>query len=813
MSLLTADLSFTSPAKTSILHKCIHCASTFAAVSGTSYCCRGCQRAHELIARLRLSGFYTVRDQLGTITKAKPANQASEIVAELYDEPQFQENFVTTVGRVRSVRLLVPDLSCYACVWLCEQALRQSFADVEVEINLAEKSLRLRIETKDQSIAEIVRLLRDLGYSPLPGSAAMQQQCLRSERSRLGVAWLAAVNIMAFAAAEYVDHRWFTDAASSLDPATLQLLHLGQVLFMVPVLGYAARPFFQSAWRALMQRQMVIDIPIVVSLVIASSYSLFSAVTQSGDLYFDSLSAGVALLLTGRSIQHAAVRRVEQKLRLAAESHIDWTHRLSADGTRHLVSAASLRIGDELYIYPGDVIPVDALVRHGASELSLERITGEVTPATVASGTKILGQSLNLSSPLVVEVSEAGAQVFRQRMDAIVARLRMTKAAWSRRAEKLSSAFFIFVCCVAALAFFQFGATGIERAVAILLIACPCAFGFAIPLSYAQACYRGIAGGIIFKSQHAFEYLAAARHFIFDKTGTLTTGTLTVTDAQINRWDKNSEEILLSLCSSSLHPASRALRDWCLRQHPELDLRSTFTAVKEHFGSGVELQHESGLWRLGSADFVGVGVRQSQRDQAGQPTDVNVYLGCGSELIARFTLGDQLCDSTSLTLAHLRRIGMDASILSGDHSEAVAATAEKLGIPVLAKGVSPFAKLSAIKSTIHKRPVVMIGNGVNDAMAIAGAAVGIATANATAAAKQAADIVLDEPGIAGVAKAVEIARTTVRRLRITFAFALFYNLTGMVLAFSGYVGPMLAAVLMPLASLVIIRLSTMGESR
>ncbi len=720
-----------------------------------------------------------------------------------FDHPDFNSHFVQARDSEKIAQVILPDLTCYACVWLCERAVAQAVPDASLSVNLSDKSAQIRLSPNGAKLSDVVRVLSRLGYEVVPGSSDNRRRVQRASRIRMGVALLCAVNIMSFAAAEYVDLPWLTGGRESLTPEFRQWFRLLQGAFALPVLLWSAIPFWKGAWRSLHSRTLGIDLPISTSLFAASIFSYFSLWRGEGDVYFDSLSAGVALLLLGRSIQDRSIQKSEQALRLTAESQQDWVRKLTGENIA-VVKSSSIVPGDLLQLLPGDVLPFKGRVVKGTSYYSAERVSGEPDPICISEGDVLPAQVLNLSSPLTVEALENGAQAYWEKAQLLIEQLRANKAAWSRRAEYFASYFFAMVCLVALGCLVYFGPTrlGFERAIAVLLIACPCAFGFAIPLTYANACAFALGRGVIFKSQHAFETLAKVGVFVFDKTGTLTQGKLTLIGPEtISDFSERKLAALSKLTSASAHPMTDTIRQVLVRQGL---FRAHFggNPVKEKIGKGVSFIDDSGEWRLG--DLGGLNQTEGGLNQSDKAA---AYFSHNGKLLHRFAFDDLIDTSAKTTITALEKTGAQCYILSGDSSLEVDRIANLLGVSVLDKGASPERKLQRIQQTLGAGSVAMIGNGVNDSFAIAGSTVGIAVANSTPAAKQAADVVLTFAGIEGVYTAYRLARGSLSAILTTFLFAACYNFFGLALAISGHIGPLTAAVFMPLASLWIVRLS------
>jgi P-type Cu2+ transporter len=792
---------------------CLHCSeSFFPTVDQSTFCCKGCAFAYRFIHELNLEVFYPMRESAAASNTALPSMKPRTPTWEptFFDQTDFNSRFVTETETEQLAHVLLPDLTCYACIWLCEHAVTKTLPEARISICLSDRSAEIRLPKGKVLLSQVVEVLGRLGYEVIPDSAERKRDLQRMARTRMGIALLCATNIMLFSAAEYVDLPFFTGTAATLDPEMKTVFRSLQAAFALPVLLFSALPFWKGALRTLLTGKLGIDLPISISLAMTSFFSFRNVLLGTGDVYFDSLSAGISLLLIGRLVQERSLIRAEKALRLSAESQGDWVRKITPSGTE-VVRAAAILKGDRIQVLPGDVIPLKSRVIEGASYFSAERITGEPTPASVEQGQPLDAQVLNLTSTLVVEAAENGAEAYWEKASGVLSRLRSTKADWSRRAEKFASLFFAGVCLVAIACVVSFsGSTeGINRAIAALLIACPCAFGFAIPLSYSSACAYALSKGVVFRSQHAFEILSRANVFLFDKTGTLTRGHLS---AQLNTlskpWDKESVEAINVLTHYSLHPAAKAIGTFLERAGYSLPV-GVGLKVNETIGQGVSYFNSRGTWTLGSWELLPKPGHPDRTEPKAPRYHAQSVFSLNDEVIAVFDLFDAIDSSAQAVVDHLRHQNIPSYILSGDTSLEVDRIAETLKISILQKGASPLQKLAQIQENASHTIVAMVGNGVNDSFALAGAQVGIAVAHSTPAAKHAADIVLTEEGLHGVVTALTIARKSLKTVLRTFSFAAAYNLVGLTLAVMGYINPLLAAILMPLASLIIVRLSLM----
>ncbi|MGZ3709810.1 MAG: heavy metal translocating P-type ATPase, partial [Bdellovibrionota bacterium] len=577
---------------------------------------------------------------------------------------------------------------------------------------------------------------------------------------------------------------------------------LSFALFL-PVLAFSAVPFYQSAWKAVKARQPSIDIPVVFGILLGSAASIVNLLGGSSQIYFDSLSTLVSLLLTTRYL----LKRAQQSSFSA--SHLlnfltpSVVRRISSGGSSEEIPLDQVRAGDRLQILGGDYIPVDGVVLEGKGFVNAALLTGESTPAQISAGSVVFAGTINLEGLLEIQVTGSGA---RTRLGKI---LKSVEEGLFRKARILTysdqvSRFFVIAAMVLSAAVLAWGIAGhwqegLNRALALAIVTCPCAFALATPLAFSEVIGRFAKAGILIKGSEVIERLSQVREVFLDKTGTLTSGTPVVMN-----WDSKddaqarqiTDAAVLALESNSRHPVAKALvrrLEGTVRAAPQL------THFVELLGHGV-----SG--RVGADFYEVVRAATSSSDQ----TVVSVRKN-GSEVAAVY-LGDQLREDSTSAVKSLRRLELRTWILSRDLRGAVSAVAASVGIPGMsvASERTPEQK----RDLVFRHPFsLMVGDGANDSIALAEAHVGIAVHSGAEVSLRAADIYLSTPGVAPVSRLITVSRETMRVIRRNFRISLLYNLIAGTAALLGKIDPLFAAVLMPVSSLSVIASSLLGTRK
>jgi Cu2+-exporting ATPase len=695
----------------------------------------------------------------------------------------------------RTLHLMVEGVHCGGCVRRIEQALRADPAVEHARVNLTTR--RLVIEwLGGAAIADrLVRAVSALGYRVVPydpaqlvsAEAASERALLRA----MAVAGFAAGNIMLLSVAIWAGH--FQD----MGPATRHLLHWFSALIALPAILYAGRPFFDSALGALRNRRTNMDVPISVGVLLASAMSLFETVRGGPHAYFDAAIMLLFFLLVGRYLD----RRARGQARATAERLLALGTRavtvLEADGRPRAVPAAMVVPGMTALVAAGERIGVDGTVLDGTSALDTSLITGETLPATVRSGDRVFAGTLNLDAPLQLEVAAVGEGTLLAEIVRLMELAEQRRARYVVLADRLAA---LYAPAVHGLALATFlGWTllvgtawqvALLYAVAVLIITCPCALGLAVPAVQVIASGGLLSRGVLLKSATALERLAQVDTVVFDKTGTLTRGRPAL--ARSEPIDPAALRVAASLAGASRHPLARAVAS----AMPEAPAAR---GVEEAPGRGLRLVTPAGEVRLGSRAWCGI-------EDAGAAHDgPELWLarpGCPS---VRFAFDDPPRADAAQVIRELRARGLAVELLSGDRAPAVAAVAAELGIETWRAGCTPVEKTARLEALAAAgRHVLMVGDGLNDAPALAAAHVSASPSTAIDLSQTAADAVFQGERLWPVIELLDVARRAERLIRQNLGLALGYNLITVPLAILGLVTPLIAALCMSGSSLAVV---------
>ena len=693
----------------------------------------------------------------------------------------------------QGLHLLVEGVHCGGCVRKIERALEREGGLETARVNLTTRRLTLRWHGDAGRGSRLARVVADLGYGVVP----FDPERLRSLDDHgeklllrcLGVAGFAASNVMLLSVAVWAGHHY------GMGVGTRTFLHWFQALIALPAIAYAGRPFFASALRALRAARTNMDVPISLGVILAPAMSVAETVRGAEHAYFDSAITLLFFLLIGRYLDQRArgvARSAAERLLALTASAVTL---VLPDGTTRSVRPEELEAGQEVLVARGERVGVDGTVGQGTSELDTSLITGETVPQRVAPGDRVFAGTVNLGPPLRLRVRAVGEGTLLAEIVRLMELAEQRRSRFVAIADRVARAYAPVVHALALLTFLGwtlFTAAGWQTAllyaIAVLIITCPCALGLAVPAVQVLASGRLLRRGVLLKSATALERFADADMVVFDKTGTLTSGRLELAPTAV---DPTVLAAAAGMARASRHPLARALA----AAVPQAALAK---AVEEVPGCGLRLVRPDGEWRLGRRDWA-AGVAEDAAVGA------ELWFARPGAAPVRFAFVDRLREDAAEVVAGLRRRGQAVALLSGDREPTVRRIAETLGIADWQAGCTPTAKAARLEAwAAAGRRVLMVGDGLNDAPALAAAHVSLSPASAVDIAQTAADAVFQGERLAPVLEVLEVARRADRLVRQNFVLSLGYNLLAVPLAVLGWVTPLLAAVAMSSSSIVVV---------
>lgn len=770
--------------------------------SGQSFCCDGCETVFRVISGWGLGEYYEYRRDAGE--GGKPAATSSKSYAEL-DDPAFLALYVRPAqGGLLRVELYLEGVHCSACVWLIERVPSIVHGLVEARLDAGRSLVELVYDPQQTPLSAIARQLATLGYPPHPPQGARERDLRRKEErallGRMAVAGAVAGNVMLMAFALY------GAAFQGMEREFEAFFRWGSLAITTPAVVWCAALFFRGGLAALRTRTPHMDLPISIGIASGYLWGAWNTVIGSGEIYFDTLTTLIFLLLVGRWIQ----RRQQHTARDAAEllySLAPAMARLVESNAVREVPIQAVPLHAIVEVHAGEHIPVDGCVVEGRSSIDMSLLTGESRPEDVTVGSPVHAGCVNLAAPLRLRVEQTGESTRIGQL------MRRVEEAGRRRpvivqlADRISGWFVFAVlgCALATAAVWWFidPTRAIDHAVALLVVTCPCALGMATPLAVSVALGRAARRGILVKGGDALERLAKPGLIVFDKTGTLTEGRVELLEWQ---GDVSWQPLVAAIEARSAHPIARAFQ----RAVPS-DPTLVVSEFEHTLGGGIRALAGGHAVRLGSLSFVAADAQVPEWLEAavaraaerGQTPVVIAIDGVGRALAC---FGDPLRPEARRCLEQLQQLGHRLAILSGDHPAVAASVARELGIEFefVRGGATPEQKLAVIEAAATRGPVVMVGDGVNDAAALSAATVGVAVHGGAEASLAAADVFATRAGLEPLVELFRGSRRSLRVIQRGLGFSLLYNAIGVALALTGVLTPLIAAVMMPLSSLTVL---------
>ncbi|MBD8067234.1 cadmium-translocating P-type ATPase [Devosia sp. PTR5] len=689
---------------------------------------------------------------------------------------------------LQRTELSVPDVHCGACIRRVEKVLGALPGVEQARLNLSTR--RATVHWTGDQPPPLRAALEKAGYpatyvDDVP--EAKDPELGRLVRA-LAVAGFSASNIMLLSVSVW----------SGADPETRQVFYWISAALALPTLLYSGRIFFASAWKALRHGRTNMDVPISIGVVLAFALSLFETLTHGDHAYFDAAVTLLFFLLIGRTLDHMMRERARTAVKGLSKLAARGATVVQENGSTSYVPIADVRPGMDLLITSGERIPVDGTLEEGISELDVSMVTGESAPLTVGPGADLRAGTLNLGAPIRMKATAAASDSFLAEMVRLMEVAEGGRARYRRIADRAAQLYSPVVHLTALLTFAGWMVVNgdwhhsISTAITVLIITCPCALGLAVPIVQVMAARRLFELGVMVKDGSALERVSEVDAVVLDKTGTMTLGKPVL----VNRSDiaPAALAIAASLAAYSSHPISRAL----VAEKPPQPVPVILTAISESPGNGVEAQSANVTYRLGRAGW-------ALGSEPGAAMPAGTVLARDGELLGRFDFSDRLRSDAKAAVAALRAMGLPVTVVSGDRDEIVARAAAEVDASGHVAGVLPAEKLAYLeKAKAEGRKTLMVGDGLNDAPALAGAHVSMAPASAADVGRNAADFVFLREGLSAIPHTIAVATASGRLIRQNLGFAVLYNAVAVPLAILGYVTPLVAALAMSASSIVVV---------
>ncbi len=777
---------------------CAHCGDPCAdgaiVVDERSFCCTGCSSVYQILQSHDMCDYYGIDPKAG-ISQRTPRYGADAYA--VLDDPSVMHRFVefqrdTTIH----LRFEIPSMHCASCVWLLDRLDRFDEGVQSSEVDFMRKTVRVVIDTRRTAASNVAMLLSQLGYEPLlhgEGTEAAtdheRRLRLRTMYIRIGIAAFAAGNLMMIAAAQYLA------VGETIDPTLKRVFDLLSIALAVPVLLYSAAPWYRSAWGALRHRTVNLDVPVALGISTLFVRSVIDIAMGSGEGYLDSFAGLVLFLLVGRLFQQKAFDAVS--FDRTYRSFFPLSVRVERQGAEHVVPIDQVSPGDVLHVRNGEVIPCDAVLTSAAAFVDYAFVTGESVPvecsdgALVHAGGRVVGRGARLTA--VKNVSQSYLASLWERNGTKTDRRSYMDI--SDRFGKWFTAFAIAVAVLGLIAWLPDWQMALTVFTAVLIIACPCALTIAAPVTLGTAIGRLSLRGIYVRNAVTLMDLTRITAVVFDKTGTLTEA---VHRVQVDHRDLSDEawQAVQAVAAHSTHPISRSIAG--------SSVSSNVSDVEEVVGQGIRGTSHGYQVAIGRREFVAPGDNQES------DTTVAAWLAVNGQLAGAVRITPTLRSGVRAMIATLRK-RLAVVLSTGDSDRDRDVFVDAFGPGQMHFEQRPHEKVATITSAKGTNGrVLMVGDGLNDAAAMAAADASVAVTDGTSTLVPACDVVMPAVELQHLPRLLDYAGIMTSVIKASFIFTVFYNAVGLGLALAGLLSPLITAILMPVSSLIVIGISVFG---
>ncbi|NNK20990.1 MAG: HAD-IC family P-type ATPase [Flavobacteriaceae bacterium] len=757
-----------------------------------AFCCNGCKTVYEIFDSNDLKYYYDLQSAAGSTPKLMPGKfdflENTEIAEQLIE---FND------GKHQIINLFIPTIHCSSCIWVLENLHKLAPGVVQSQVDFPQKTLRISFVATVISLKEIAELLAKIGYEPTISLADSDVKKNRDDKKiiyQLGVAGFGFGNIMFLSFPEYFDVNEFWLEQYKI------LFRWLMFAFSVPVVFYAGKDYLISAYKGIRSRYLNIDVPIALGILVLFLRSTLEISFDWGSGFFDSLSGLIFFLLLGKYFQKRTYSFLSFERDYKSYFPVAVT-RILQDGKEEVAQVNDVNKGDRLLIRHGELIPVDGVLKGGAAEIDYSFVTGEARPVHVELGEKIFAGGKQLGGPFEMVADKKVSQSYLTQLWSHSVFGENSESKFKSLTDSIGKRFTYAVLSIAMIASLYWMFTDPEKVwnvfTAVLIIACPCAIALAAPFTLGNMLRIFGRKKFYLKDVSVIEKMAGINTAIFDKTGTLTTRKHDQILYEGSQLTTEEKSLLKSTLRASNHPLSRSLYT-LLKEHNIMSLDQ----YEEFIGQGLYGSKGDANIKIGAASFV-------DNCNENSPGTAEVHLSTNAEYKGRFVLESQYRHGISQLMSELTK-ELDVAVLSGDHDgERNRLEALLPGLTPMYFDQSPQDKLFFVKELQDSgKRVMMVGDGLNDAGALAQSDVGIALAEDINVFSPACDGILDASKFEHLSSYLHASKKAMGIIRLSFVLSLLYNLVGLYFAVTGQLQPVIAAILMPLSSISIVAFTT-----
>ncbi len=781
--------------------KCSHCHLEFDSAvmikDGEHYfCCNGCQGVFNLLSDEGLDGFY---DKSADVVLTPPTQQYED--SSNFNAPAFYDKFVKKdEDGFYGVSLIIDGIHCSACVWLNEKALHKMDGVIEANINFTNNKAHIVWADDVVKLSEIIDMIRAIGYNAYPYDASIQEANANAQRKeyylRMAVAIFASMNIMWIAVAQYAGY--FTGITQEMKT----ILNVAEGVLATPVLFYSGWVFFRGAYYSLKNKVVNMDLLVATGATLTYFYSIYITINEEGEAYFDSVSMIITFVLIGKFLEVLSKKNAADTLDIIGK-HLPSEVNIVADNKIISCKLEDVNVGDTVVVSSGEKILLDGVISKGEGSFDESNLTGESDPIYKKVGDTIISGTTSIDADIHYRATKDFEHSTLSSLVALLESAINKKPKIEQLANKLSEHFSTTILVLAFVTFIVWWLwphdfeTSFMVGISVIIIACPCALALATPVATLVGLNLGAKRGVLFKEAAQLETMAKVDTLVLDKTGTITIGKPEV--VKVHMFEEFDKRFLLSIVKSSNHPVAQGIYKY-LTQEEEIEelLLENFSQVpaqgivadcsgSQFFGGNKRLMDENNI----EVDFAS--------------ENTLFYFAIDHRVVAIYELSDRIKDDAQKILESLNQKGIEIVMLTGDNEQSARKVAKAVGIKNFLYEQTPQAKSEFIeKLHENEKTVVMVGDGVNDILALARADIGIVMGSGSDIAIDVSDVVLLNDSLSSLNDAFKISRTTYGLIKQNLAISLVYNAITIPLAMAGYVIPLVAAISMSVSSLLVV---------
>ena len=799
---------------------CKHCAGHFEGeavidANGNEFCCNGCKNVYAYLKSQGFSEFYS-KLKKGEQNLAKPSSKH-------FDKQSAGSMFSKLLRRdenspfICELEVLISGIHCPACIWLNERALSNLEGVLELNISATTSKARVLFDERKTALEEILNLIIAIGYDPKPFNEVngAKNSLSREYYARLIVALACSMNIMWVAIALYSGY------FEGLSLGAKKILHFAEFVLASPPVFYTASVFYRSALSALKLRQISMDVNVSLGILSVYFYSVYAMLSGAEQVYFDSACMLVTFIFAGKFLQTKATQKAAQGLENISSLFVEQVMSVKNNSRIPSISefkpcdVSEVKSGDFVLLRSGERAMIDGVVLSGQASVDNSSINGESVPVGISKDDVLLSGALCAEGSVIYKATSSFQGSFLNKLSKLLSNASFARAEIEELANKISSHFgwAILALCVASFVFWSVvnisawsGASAFGIAISVLVIACPCALSLATPIATLVAMGTATKRSIVFKDAKVLETLAKCDIVAFDKTGTLSKANLKVLKGQ--RFLPFDDGALLALASASTHPISKAVASYILEKTCTLSSfnQGILENIQNIAGKGITATYKGVKIAGGSRAFIEsiAFVKSLGASLADDSSSSEYYFMYDGKLVARFLLDDELREGAKASIKELKKMGLKVLMLSGDKQIVASKVASELGIDESHGELNPEQKALLIKELQKSANVVMVGDGINDILALKSANVGIAMGSGASVSVGVSDVVLLRDELGDLVFALRQAKKTFKVIKENLFISLVYNALSIPLAMAGFIIPLFAAISMSFSSLLVV---------